>query len=85
MLITVVCLFVCCWSPYYANNIYRDYFTERWKMNKQRMNLHVIVEAVAMTSSASNTVIYIFMNRNIRQCLFSLVTKVGVSVKAKII
>ena len=37
-------IFILCWAPYYCYSIYRDFFPDHWRRNKDRMNIFIIIE-----------------------------------------
>ena len=37
-------IFILCWAPYYCYSIYRDFFPDHWKGNKDRINIFIIIE-----------------------------------------
>ncbi|XP_077986975.1 prokineticin receptor 2-like [Glandiceps talaboti] len=68
MLIIVVVLFALCWIPYYTYCVLRDFY---WVTTFENIGKHLtvfyIVEAVAMSNSMFNTLIYIIFNANYRK------------------
>ncbi|XP_033643622.1 prokineticin receptor 2-like [Asterias rubens] len=69
MLILVVALFAICWAPFYAYTIIRDFVYPDFalKMFGVFENAYYIVEALAMSNSMFNTLIYIVFNANFRK------------------
>ncbi|XP_022104849.1 prokineticin receptor 2-like [Acanthaster planci] len=69
MLIIVVALFAICWAPFYAFSIIRDFVYDSATRETFGAfeNAYYIVEALAMSNSMFNTLIYIVFNANFRK------------------
>ena len=37
-------MFIICWAPYYCYSIYRDFFPDHWRRNRDRMNIFIVIE-----------------------------------------
>ncbi|XP_070553288.1 prokineticin receptor 2-like [Ptychodera flava] len=75
VLVVVVFLFALCWMPFHAFTIYRDFYIDIFNSFKHSINIFIIVEAVAMSNSMVNTIIYIVMNKNILRKLRGLASE----------
>ncbi|XP_077986973.1 prokineticin receptor 2-like [Glandiceps talaboti] len=76
MLIIVVVLFALCWIPYYTYSVLRDFFwVEKFITSdniKKHFTFFYIVEAIAMSNSMFNTLIYILFNANYRKYVYQI-------------
>lgn len=76
MLIIVVGLFAVCWAPYNGFSIARDFYLQTRQESSYKIinTVFYMVEALAMSNSMFNTLIYIFFNANFRKCVFQMFT-----------
>lgn len=76
MLIIVVGLFAVCWAPYNGFSIARDFYLQTRQESSYKVinTVFYMVEALAMSNSMFNTLIYIFFNANFRKCVFQMFT-----------
>ena len=74
MLIIVVVLFAICWAPYYAVALVRDFYfasvpEDHWSIY---LTAFYFAEALAMSNSMFDTLIYVIFNANFRKCVLQL-------------
>ena len=74
MLIIVVALFAICWAPYHGFAITRDVIIPSSTSDNFVLYhmLFYVVEALAMSNSIFNTLIYIVFNANFRKCVMQM-------------
>ena len=74
MLIIVVALFALCWAPYHGFAITRDVIIPTSTSDNFVLyhTLFYVVEALAMSNSIFNTLIYIVFNANFRKCVMQI-------------
>ncbi|XP_038046730.1 prokineticin receptor 2-like [Patiria miniata] len=74
MLIIVVALFALCWAPYHGFAITRDVVIPASMSENFALyhTLFYVVEALAMSNSIFNTLVYIVFNANFRKCVMQM-------------
>ncbi|XP_072023352.1 prokineticin receptor 2-like [Amphiura filiformis] len=74
MLILVVALFAICWAPYYGVALVRDFYYASLPEEYYSIYLTAfyLAEALAMSNSMFDTLIYVIFNANFRKCVLQL-------------
>ena len=74
LLIIVVALFALCWAPYHLFAILRDIVLPSYQESHHTTFLTVfyLVEALAMSNSMFNTLIYVVFNANVRKYVLQI-------------
>ncbi|XP_072176413.1 prokineticin receptor 2-like [Diadema setosum] len=74
LLIIVVALFALCWAPYHVLAICRDIIFPTYQESHHAIILTVfyLVEALAMSNSMFNTLIYVVFNANVRKYVLQI-------------
>ncbi|XP_019636565.1 PREDICTED: prokineticin receptor 1-like [Branchiostoma belcheri] len=67
LLMVIVALFTLGWLPYYIYAIIRDFFPEILHDTHHNTTIYFIVEALGMSNSMINTIVYILMNKSARK------------------
>ncbi|XP_078660217.1 prokineticin receptor 2-like [Branchiostoma floridae x Branchiostoma belcheri] len=58
-------MFVLCWTPYHIYSILRDFYIGVLAKISTSLNLFYMVQAIAMSNSLMNTLVYVVFNDNI--------------------
>ncbi|XP_077869944.1 prokineticin receptor 2-like [Saccoglossus kowalevskii] len=64
LFVIIVIIFVCCWLPYYAYTVFRDFFPLIYNEYVHSITIFYVVEAIAVSNSMANTIVYVGMNKN---------------------
>eukprot|EP00058_Branchiostoma_floridae_P027462 XP_002612953.1 hypothetical protein BRAFLDRAFT_74734 [Branchiostoma floridae] len=67
LLMVIVVIFTLSWFPYYIYAIIRDWFPEILHDTHHNTTIYFIVEALGMSNSMVNTIVYIVMNKSARK------------------
>ncbi|CAH1253320.1 PROKR2 [Branchiostoma lanceolatum] len=65
-------MFVLCWTPYHIYSILRDFYIGILAKISTSLNLFYMVQAIAMSNSLMNTLVYVVFNDNITRFLKTL-------------